>query len=89
MFRKIQEIFYLIDTEIFQFDTLEAEKIGSKDGKPPKKSAPKVFMTGKGLEIKVGVFWKLEEILYVIGTKIFQIDLLEAEKIGSKDVNST
>ena len=34
------------------------------------------------------VFQKLQEILYVIGTKIFQIDLLEAEKIGSKDGNS-
>ena len=28
-------------------------------------------------------------ILYVIGTKIFQIDLLEAEKIESKDGNPT
>ena len=43
----------------------------------------------KGLEIKVGGVLKLQEILYVIGTKIFQIDLLEAEKIGSKDGNST
>ena len=34
------------------------------------------------------VFLKIQEILYVIGTKIFQIDLLEAEKIGSKDGNS-
>ena len=42
----------------------------------------------KGLEIKVGVFQKLQEILNVIGTEIFQIDLLEAEKIGSKDGNS-
>ena len=37
----------------------------------------------KGLELKVGVFQKLQEILYVIGTKILQIDLLEAEKISS------
>ena len=36
----------------------------------------------KGLEIK------LQEILYEIGTKILQIDLLEAEKIGSNDGNS-
>ena len=35
----------------------------------------------------MGVFQKLQEILYVIGTKIFQFDLLEAEKIGSKDGN--
>ena len=41
----------------------------------------------KGLEIKVGVFWKIQEILYQIDTKIFQFDLLEAEKIGSKDGN--
>ena len=34
MFPKIQEIFYLIDTKIFQFDLLEDEKIGSKDGNP-------------------------------------------------------
>ena len=34
MFPKIQEIFYLIDTKIFQFDLLEEEKIGSKDGNP-------------------------------------------------------
>ena len=37
----------------------------------------------------MGVFRKLQEILYVVGTQIFQIDLLEAEKIGSKDGNST
>ena len=43
----------------------------------------------KGLELKVGVFQKLQEILYVIGTEIFQIDLLKAQKIGSKDGNST
>ena len=43
----------------------------------------------KGLELKVGVFRKLQEILFVIGTEIFQFDLLEAEKIGSKDGNST
>ena len=43
----------------------------------------------KGLEIKVGGVRKLQEILYVIDTKIFQIDLLEAEKIKSKDGNST
>ena len=35
------------------------------------------------------MFWKLQEILYVIGTKNFQIDLLEAEKIRPKDGNST
>ena len=35
------------------------------------------------------VFRKLQEILYVVGTQIFQIDLLEAEKIGSKDGNPT
>ena len=34
MFQKIQEILYLIDTKIFQFDPLEAEKIESKDGNP-------------------------------------------------------
>ena len=34
MFPKIQEIFYLIDTKIFQFDLPEDEKIGSKDGNP-------------------------------------------------------
>ena len=37
MFWKIQEIFYLIDTKIFQFDMLEVEKIGSKDGNPTQK----------------------------------------------------
>ena len=31
-FRKIQEILYMIDTKILQFDLLEAEKIGSKIG---------------------------------------------------------
>ena len=31
---KILEILYLIDTKIFQFDPLEAEKMGSKDGNP-------------------------------------------------------
>ena len=34
VFQKIQEILYQIDTKIFQFDLLEAEKIGSKDGNP-------------------------------------------------------
>ena len=33
-FLKIQEILYLMDTKIFRFDPLEAEKIGSKDGNP-------------------------------------------------------
>ena len=36
-----------------------------------------------------GVPKKIQEILYVIGTKIFKFDLLEAEKIGSKDGNPT
>ena len=30
--KKIKEILYQIDTKIFQFDLLEAEKIESKDG---------------------------------------------------------
>ena len=35
------------------------------------------------------MFQKLQEILNVICTKIFQIDFLEAEKIGSIDGNPT
>ena len=38
MFRKIQEILYLIETKIFQFDLSEAEKIGSKVGSPTLKN---------------------------------------------------
>ena len=30
------------------------------------------------------MFWKIQEILYLIDTKIFQFDLLEAEKFGSE-----
>ena len=30
--------FLFVDTKIFQFDMLEVEKFGSKDGNPPKKS---------------------------------------------------
>ena len=59
----------------------------------PKKTHDLVFLAitplWKGLEIKVGGVLNLQEILYVIGTKIFQIDLLEAGKIGSKDGNLT
>ena len=40
MFRKIQEILYLIDTKIFQFDLLEAEKFGSKVDNPSLKILP-------------------------------------------------
>ena len=43
----------------------------------------------KGLEIKEGVFQKFQDIFYQIDTNIFQFDLLEAEKIGSKDCNPT
>ena len=39
--------------------------------------------------LKLGEFWKIQEILYVIGTIIFQFNLLEAEKVGSKDGNPT
>ena len=33
------------------------------------------------------MFWKIQEILYLIDTKIFQFDLLEAEKFGSENDN--
>ena len=35
------------------------------------------------------LYLKSVHCVYVIGTTILQIDLLEAEKIGSKDGNST
>ena len=41
----------------------------------------------KGLEIKVGWFFKNSG--NVIGTKIFQIVILEVEKIWSKDSNQS
>ena len=34
-----------------------------------------------------GVFWKIQEILYLIGTEIIQIGPFKAEKIGFKDFN--
>ena len=34
-----------------------------------------------------GVFWKIQEILYLIGTEIIPIGPLKAEKIGFKDFN--
>ena len=43
----------------------------------------------KGLEIKVGGVLNIQEIFFQIDTNIFQFDLLEAEKIGSKDCNPT
>ena len=42
MFQKFQEIFFQIDTNIFQFDLLEAEKIGSKDCNPTQKLLKKI-----------------------------------------------
>ena len=38
---------------------------------------------------KKGVYWRIQESLYLKDTKIFQFDPLEAEKIESKDGNPT
>ena len=42
-FWKIQEILYLIDTKIFQFDLLGAEKFATKDGNPSLKIFEKKY----------------------------------------------
>ena len=43
----------------------------------------------KGLSLKVGGVSKTSQNSLCDGTKIFQFDLLEAEKLGSKDGNPT
>ena len=57
----------------------------------PKKNWKKwrKFFTGCLPPQKKGVYWRIQEILYLKDTKIFQFDPLEAEKIESKDGNPT